>query len=361
MSNRPLFALALLGVAAGVFSAYHYGRPQLAQAPVFEPAANPYAKGIYANGILETVGTSGANVNLYPEVAGPITRILIAEGAAVHKGDVLLTLDDSVQRATAEQLEAQAAAARALAEELKAEPRPETLQVVTAQARLAEAAQRTARDQEAKQERAYLLDPKAVSRDALDNARNARRNADANVAVAARQLALTKAGAWRYDIENQERQYEALSKASAAARALLDKYTLRAPVDGTVLAVQAAIGSYVSSQGAYDTYTGQFTPLIVMGPVQETLQVRAYVDEVLIHELADPGRIAATMFVRGTRLRLPLRFERIQPYVSRKIELSDARNERVDVRVLPVIFRVEKPKTLALYPGQLVDVYIGEK
>ena len=28
--------------------------------------------------------------------------------------------------------------------------------------------------------------------------------------------------------------------------------------------------------------------------------------------------------------------------------------------VLPIIFRVEKPKELNLYPGLLVDVYIGE-
>jgi len=31
------------------------------------------------------------------------------------------------------------------------------------------------------------------------------------------------------------------------------------------------------------------------------------------------------------------------------------------VRVLPVIFRFEKPKDLNLFPGQLVDVYIGQK
>ena len=66
------------------------------------------------------------------------------------------------------------------------------------------------------------------------------------------------------------------------------------------------------------------------------------------------------MFIRGTDTRLPLTFARIQPYISPKIELSDGRLERVDVRVLPVIFRFENPKGLALYPGQLVDVYVGE-
>jgi HlyD family secretion protein len=68
----------------------------------------------------------------------------------------------------------------------------------------------------------------------------------------------------------------------------------------------------------------------------------------------------ATMFIRGTQLSAPLEFVRMQPYVSPKIELSNQRAERVDVRVLPVIFKFEQTKKLNLYPGQLVDVYIGE-
>lgn len=69
----------------------------------------------------------------------------------------------------------------------------------------------------------------------------------------------------------------------------------------------------------------------------------------------------AQMFIRGTNIHVPLQYVRVQPYVSPKIELSDQRTERVDVRVLPVIFRFEKPKNRYIYPGQLVDVYIGEK
>ena len=52
---------------------------------------------------------------------------------------------------------------------------------------------------------------------------------------------------------------------------------------------------------------------------------------------------------------------RFQPNVTPKIELSSQRTERVDVRVLPVIFSFEKPENLTLYQGQLVDIYIGEE
>ena len=48
---------------------------------------------------------------------------------------------------------------------------------------------------------------------------------------------------------------------------------------------------------------------------------------------------------------MPLTFTRIQPYVSPKIELSDGRQERVDLRVLPVIFRFASPKSLTSIPG----------
>jgi HlyD family secretion protein len=88
--------------------------------------------------------------------------------------------------------------------------------------------------------------------------------------------------------------------------------------------------------------------------------VRCYVDEILVPRLPGPGKMKAQMSVRGSNVKLPLEFVRVQPVVSPKIELSDQRLERVDVRVLPVIFRVEKPKDVNPYPGLLVDVYIGE-
>ena len=69
----------------------------------------------------------------------------------------------------------------------------------------------------------------------------------------------------------------------------------------------------------------------------------------------------AQMFIRGTSISVPLEYVRIQPYVSPKIELSDERLERVDVRVLPVIFRFARSNNLPVYPGQLVDVYVAEK
>ncbi|HXW75493.1 MAG TPA: biotin/lipoyl-binding protein [Steroidobacteraceae bacterium] len=361
MRNKIVFIVSAAGFLLAVVSAFIFSQTPKQQPPLFTPAANPYANGIYCNGIIESEQAQGQNINIYPEVTGAITHVLVAEGQKVHKGDALLTIDDSVQRATAEQQQAQAEAAHALWRELKAQPRPETLAVSRAQVENARATLKNARDQLAKQQRSYEMDPKSVSADALDNARNAENIAATNLRVTERQYQLTRAGAWIYDIQNAERTYSALEKSYQSSAALLAKYTLRAPADGVVLTVQSSVGSYVSPQGAYDSYTQGFDPLVVMGLPQTHLQVRAYVDEILVHQLPASANIKAEMFIRGTSEHLPLTFVRIQPYISPKIELSDEREERVDLRVLPLIFRFENPRGLNLYPGQLVDVYVGGK
>lgn len=361
MRNKVIFILAIIGLAVGMVSAYIFGIENKPQPPAFNPASNPYGKGIYSNGIIESYQANGANINIYPEVPGTITRILVAEGQVVRQGMPLISIDDSVQRATVAQLKSQADAARALLEELRAQPRKETLEVARAQVKYASAGLKSAQDQLDKQQKSYELDPKSVSRDALDNAVNAVNVAKTNFEVVRRQYDLTKAGAWIYDIKNQENQYDSLTKAYQASSALLDKYIIKASADGVVLSINAAVGSYISAQGAYDTYSQGLSPVIVMGGSQEYLGVRCYIDEILVHRLPQPPQTTAKMFIRGTDINIPLEYVRVQPYVSPKIELSNQRTERVDVRVLPVLFRFAKPKNLALYPGQLVDVYIGEK
>jgi len=361
MRNKILFFLSVIGILAGLVSAFIFGMQKKPQPPVFNPAPNPYAKGIYTNGIIESYQTNGENINIYPEVSGTITKILVAEGQVVRKETPLLIMDDSVQRAIVEQQKSQAEAALALLEELKAQPRKENLEVAKAQVDSASASLKSAQDQLDKQRKSYELDPKSVSKDALDNAENAVKVAKANLGVVQRQYELTKAGAWIYDIRNQEKQYNALSKAFTASNALLGKYTIKAPVNGVILSIKAAVGGYISPQGAYGTYTEGLNPVIVMGSSENFIGVRCYIDEILLHRLPQGLQMKAQMFIRGTNISIPLEFVRIQPYVSPKIELSNQRTERVDVRVLPVIFRFEKPKNIYLYPGQLVDVYIGEK
>jgi len=309
MRNKLLIGLAILGVLLAIGSAYISGIPAKPQPPAFKPASNPYAKGIYANGIVETAQSSGENVNVYPEVPGTVVKILVAEGQHVPAGTPLLILDNSVQRATTASAKAQIDVAKATSKNLQ--------------------------DQYSKLKASWVLDPRSVSKDILDTAENAVKGAKAN-------------------LELTQKQYE-------AASALLARYVVKALSDGTVLSINTAVGSYISSQGVYSSYTGVFQPVLVMGNLKGDLAVRCYVDEILINRIPDPSKIEARMTIQGTDVNIPLKFVRIQPNVTPKIELSSQRTERVDVRVLPVIFSFEKQKGVSIYPGQLVDVYIGEK
>jgi HlyD family secretion protein len=310
MKPRLELLLAFIGLSIGLIGAYVYGLHAAPQPPAFTPATDPYAKGVYAEGIVESYQDSGANINIYPNVSGTIVAIPVREGEMVRRETVLVRFDDSVQKAAAEASKAQVAYARA---QLK-----------------------NAQDELAKQEYSYRLEPKSISKYTLDDAINAAKVAAANLEV-------------------NEKNYN-------SAKALLAWYAIKAPSDGKVLAIQAAVGGYaVTSQGTYDTYTQSFDPIIVMGPSEDYVSVRCYIDEILIHRLKLGSKMEARMFIRGTNISVPLEYVRVQPYVSPKIELSDERLERVDVRVLPVIFRFAKSDRLPVYPGQLVDVYVAEK
>ncbi|MGC1455924.1 MAG: biotin/lipoyl-binding protein [Nitrospirota bacterium] len=308
MRNKIIFIAAIIGLLIGIVASYISGIEKKPQPPAFNPASNPYTKGIYAEGIVESYQQNGANINIYPEVPGTIKQIMVSEGDIIKKGVPLILLDDSVQRATVGQQ-------NALVE-------------------FATASLKSSEDQLDKQRKSYDMDPRSVSKNDLDNAQNAVNVAKANVEV-------------------MRKQYE-------LAQALLAKYTLKAPIDGAILSINAAVGSYVSAQGSYDTYTQGFTPVLVMGSSHPFIAVRCYIDEILISRLPQASQMHAQMFIRGTNISIPLEFVRVQPYVSPKVELSSQRTEKVDVRVLPVIFRLERPKDFTVYPGQLVDVYIGE-
>lgn len=309
MRNKVIFISAIIGLLVGIWSAYLFGIEQKPLPPAFNPASNPYAKGIYSNGMVESYQGTGENTNIYPEVPGIITQILVSEGASIKKGTPLFRIEDSVQKATVEQQKSQI--------------------------ELAVANLKNVQDQLDKLSKSYELEPRSVAKNDLDNAVNAVKVAKANIDLA-------------------QKQYE-------LAQALLYKYTVKAPMDGSILAINAAVGSYISAQGTYDSYTQGFDPVLVIGSSQNYIGVRCYIDEILISRLPDASQMHAIMFIRGTNISIPLEYVRVQPYVSPKIELSDAKLETVDVRVLPVIFRFERPKDINIYPGQLVDVYIAEK
>jgi HlyD family secretion protein len=136
----------------------------------------------------------------------------------------------------------------------------------------------------------------------------------------------------------------------AAAQTTLERMTIRSPINGRVLQVKVRPGEFAPAQALT-------TPLMLIGNV-ETLYVRADVDE------NDAWRVksgsVATAILRGnTEISIPLTFVRFEPYVIPKRSLTGESAERVDTRVLQVLFTFN-PSEKPIYVGQLVDVFIEE-
>lgn len=114
--QAPL-ALALLVALSG--GAYWWQRPQAqAAAAPAAPAATPVeARPVEQRQIGEETSAVGSlrarqSVMLKPEVAGRVVRLGFADGQRVRQGQVLIQLDDSLQKAQLQQAEAQASIAR---------------------------------------------------------------------------------------------------------------------------------------------------------------------------------------------------------------------------------------------------------
>jgi HlyD family secretion protein len=159
------------------------------------------------------------------------------------------------------------------------------------------------------------------------------------------------------ELEDQEQATAVARAAVAAARAdlaqteaLLARLIVRAPRDAVVLQVNTRPGEYLAP--------GAATPPLVLGVLSE-LQVRAEVDEQLAPRVRAGAR--ATGFIKGDNTRaIELRFARIEPYVVPKRSLTGASVERVDTRVLQVIFSFARTEDRAIYVGQQLDVFIEE-
>jgi HlyD family secretion protein len=124
----------------------------------------------------------------------------------------------------------------------------------------------------------------------------------------------------------------------------------------------AAFIAVVRHGGARGIYIGIVERRRAIGTDRDGLQVRIYVDETLARELPVPSKLTGRMFIRETDTIVPLMFDRVPPpFLSPDIERSRAWQERAGGHIVPVIFRFDPTPPLAVQPGLLVDVFVGER
>jgi multidrug resistance efflux pump len=223
-------------------------------------------------------------------------------------------------------------------------PRPEELPPSEAKVREAQA---NLLDQEDQYNRVRVLGRAAASEEELIRRRQAMRMAREQLAKAQADYELLKAGAWEPDKAVARAAVVQAEAQVEQTRTELDRLLVRASVDGDVLQVNVRPGEFVGAP------PGQ--ALVVLGNVGR-LHVRVDIDENDIPRFR-PGQPARAMLRGDPRQSFPLRFVRVEPYVIPKKSLTGDNTERVDTRVLQVIYALERDDR-SVYVGQQLDVFL---
>jgi multidrug resistance efflux pump len=257
----------------------------------------------------------------------------------------LFRLDDRQRRSELAVQEARLAEAIATLRRWEQLPRPEDLPPSAARVAKLEADLERRRDELQRTRRLVaqriLTDQELVEREQVFQA------TQAELAQVQAEDARLKAGAWEADLAVQRALVEHSRQLVEQARVELDRLVVRSPIQGVVLKVDVRPGEYVG------TPPGQ--PLVILGDVEQ-LHVRVDLDEQDLPRFRPgmPGR----GFVRGdAEGPLTLTFVRIEPLARPKQSLTGAGNERIDTRVLQVIYAVE-PSPRAVFVGQQIDVFL---
>lgn len=341
----PVIALAMLGLAIHHVVSADKPRPPLA--PPATPARSPFTAAVAATGITEA---QSENISVGSALSGIVLDVFVSDdkvGTSVNEGDPLFRVDDRRLKAQLAMAEAKLAAAKAQVAKLDAMPRPEELPASLAHVATAKANAARIEDEFRRLEK--LHNRSVVNDQELITARLKFEAAQHEIDQAEAEHRLLKAGAWEPD---KQIARAAVAQAEAECdeiRVELDRTLVRAPVDGEVLQVNVRVGEYVSAQ-SNQTY-------VMLGNLGR-MHIRAEIDENDIGRLS--LRAAAVASVRGNAGEtFGLRFVRVEPYVIAKRSLTGDNTERIDTRVLQVIYEVDPPRK-DLFVGQQVDVFIEE-
>lgn len=303
--KRVSFWLALAGVLAATQLVRLQARRPADPGPASPPARSPYPSTVAATGLIEA---ARENVRIATPKAGMVARVHVRAGDSVKKGDPLFQLDSRDVAARVVVQEAQEGSIRA--------------QVSVDEALVADWTDQLARFSRLEKDRVATED---------EVKRREFQLAAAKARVAAGRAAAAAAAA-------QVQQ----------ARTDLEILTVRAPRDGRLLQVNIREGEYAGAGTVGE-------PLMLLGDT-DTLQVRAEVDEQNA-VLVGADRPAVGSLKGHPELAMKLRFVRFEPYVVPKRSLTGDSLERVDTRVLQIIYEFERP-SFQVYVGQQVDVFI---
>jgi HlyD family secretion protein len=300
--------IAVVAIAFATFSIIRNKPRRVATEPPAPPPVAQFSETVAAVGMLESCTE---NIAIGSHLAGVVEKVFVQAGQEIEAGAPLFALDTR-------QLAAELGVRRAALVTAQA-------QVKTTQTQLADAQDQLARSQQLGRER-------VISTDEWNRRKFAVETSDARLGEA--RAAVVAAEAQIHETETH-----------------IERSTVRAPIAAMVLQVKVRPGEFAPA--------GQTSqPLLTLGGLRP-LHVRVDVDE---HEgWRVRGEAPAVAHVRGNaKLKTPLKFVRFEPLVVPKRSLTGDSTERVDTRVLQVIYAVSDD-SLPLFVGQQMDVFIEDK
>jgi multidrug efflux pump subunit AcrA (membrane-fusion protein) len=325
-------------------------------APPVEPATSPYQAVVAGAGLVEP---ETENIAVGTQVPGVVERVLVKVGDTVRPGDPLFRLDDRQLKAELGVRQAAVDSAAAAYEKVIKMPRP--LEVPPAEARVAEARAGLKNAKTTYDRLLKLGKTNAVSDDELTRQLWSVEVAQAQLAKAEADLALLNEGAWGPDKLVSAAAVKQAEAMLAQTKTELDRLVTRAPrlkwsespadadkSEFKVLQVNVRPGEFVGNVPGI--------ALIVLGCVGR-LHVRVDIDENDIAKFRP--NLPGVAKPRGNpKQTFPLTFVRVEPYVIPKRSLTGGNTERVDTRVLQVIYALDA-KGEQLYVGQQMDVFLN--
>jgi HlyD family secretion protein len=339
------YGLPIFAALALTFAVFKIVHSQPVHARFTPPAAPPSAVYTSQVGAVGLVEAESENIAISLPVPGLVTRVDVKAGERVRKGARLFSLDDRDLQAELALRTSSLALAETKLEKLAMSPRPEDLPPAEAKVREEEQLYEDAAVQLKLIE--SVRDKRAIRDEDLQRRRLAVKAAEARLDGAKAEVARLKAGTWKPDLDIARAEVAEAGRQVERVEADLARLVVTAPIDGEILQCKVHAGEYAQAGLLAQ-------PLILMGATAR-LNVRADIDE------QDAWRVkagaTASGTVRGnTAERLPLRFVRVEPYVIPKRNLTGDSTERVDTRILQMIFALDKGAQV--YAGQQLDVFI---
>ena len=343
----PLLSIA--GVLFAIYSVITSTKVTPAALPIVQPSQSPYKSQIAGSGLVEA---NTENISVGTLVSGVISEVAVQVNQNVKKGDVLFRLDDRDLQAQTKVAQAALMSAQRKLDKLKAAPRSEEIPPAEAAVAAADAMLGDARSQWQRAE--DMKDSKAISLEELSHRKYLMLQAEAAWKQSQANLALLKAGTWGPDLEVAKAEVDSAAANLQAIEINLERLVIRAPVTGKVLQKNVRVGEFAQA----GSFGGPASPLLLLGNV-DPLYVRVDVDENDAWRVDVKNRPNAEGVVRGDpTAKANLKFVRIEPYVIPKKSLTGDTTERVDTRVLQIIYSLEG-SSLLVYPGQQMDIFIN--